>query len=255
MKDRLFIKPFIVAAIMLVAGVILITLGFARSGDANMNNYALAAFGLLLVLAGVITSVMYGALERRYRRLLREGPLMRYTLKADAHQKQIQKNVDELKSKNKALLFVMLFFCFLFAIILPFFVEEKLTMIAICLGLGAFLTIAAWIITSYRIRKLRKGGEEVILGRGGAYLEGSFHAWDMPETGITGLDYEPSTKPGKMGKLTIEYTAQSIPAPLTETIVLLIPDELEDQIPGVLQVLEASQMLQQPSSGIKPQSK
>ena len=238
MKDRLIIKPFIVAATMLVAGLILIVLGFARSGNANMNNYALATFGLLLVIAGAITSVMYGALERRYRRLLRERPLLHYTLKAEAHQAQIKKNIDELKSKNKALLFVMLFFCVLFAIILPFFVEEKLVMIAICLGFGAFLSIVAWIITSYRVRKLRKGGEEVILGRGGAYLEGSFHAWDMPETGITNLSYEPSTIPGNIGKLTIEYTAQSIPAPLTETIVLLIPGELEHQIPGVLRALE-----------------
>ena len=96
MKDRLIIKPFIVAATMLVAGLILIVLGFARSGNANMNNYALATFGLLLVIAGAITSVMYGALERRYRRLLRERPLLHYTLKAEAHQAQIKKNIDEL---------------------------------------------------------------------------------------------------------------------------------------------------------------
>lgn len=255
MKDRLIIKPFIVAATMLVAGLILIILGFARSGDANMNNYALAAFGLLLVIAGIVTFAMYAAVEKRYKRLLKEKPLLRYTLKVEAHQKQIQKNVDELKSKNKALLFVMLFFCVLFAVILPFFVEEKLVMIAICLGLGAFLSIAAWIITSYRVRKLQRGGEEVILGRGGAYLEGSFHAWDMPETGITNLDYEPSNMPGKMGKLKIEYTAQSIPAPLTETIVLLIPDEMADQMPGVILALEATQMVQQTSSVIKPLSK
>lgn len=238
MKDRLYIKPFIAAAMMLLAGLILIVLGFVRSGDANMNNYALAAFGLLLVIAGVIISVMYGALEKRYRRLLREGPLLRYTLKAEAHRAQIQKNIDELKSKNKALLFVMLFFCALFAIILPIFVEEKLIMIAICLGLGVFLAMAAWGITAYRARKLQRGGEEVILGRGGAYLEGSFHAWDMPETRITALRYVPPSKPGKMGKLAIEYTAQSIPAPLIETIVLLIPEELADRMPGVIQALE-----------------
>ena len=238
MKDRLYIKPLIAAATMLVAGVILMILGFVRSGDANMNNYALAAFGLLLVIAGVIISVMYGALEKRYRRLLREGPLLRYTLKAETNQAQIQKNIDELKSKNKALLFVMLFFCVLFAIILPIFVEEKLIMIAICLGLGAFLAMAALGITAYRVRKLQRGGEEVILGRGGAYLEGSFHAWDIPETSITALRYAPPSNPGKMGKLAIEYTAQSIPAPLIETIVLLIPDELADRMPGVIQALE-----------------
>lgn len=250
-KERLHTKPFITAGVLLLVGIILMALGFIRGDDPGMNNYALAAFGLLFLIVAIVTLVMYWAIEKRYRNLLHEEPLLRYTLKAEAHQTQIQKNIDELKSKNKALLFVMLFFCVLFAVILPFFVEEKLTMIAICLGLGAFLTLAAWVITAYRVRKLKRGGEEVILGRGGAYLEGSFHAWDMPETSITNLSYEPSTELGKMGKLTIEYTAQSVPAPLTETIVLLIPDELDNRMPGVIQALGGGRMPQELSSGNK----
>ena len=237
-KERLHTKPFLMAGLFLLAGIILISLGFIPGSSSNMNNYAFAAFGLLFLIVAAVTFAMYNSLEKRYHKLLQEEPLLRYTLKAEAHQTQIQKNVNELKSKNKALLFVMLFFCSLFAIILPFFVEEKLLMVTICLGLGAFLSLAAWVVTSNRVRKLQRGGEEVILGRGGAFLEGSFHAWDMPETGITDLLFEPSTSPGMMGKLKMEYTAQSSPAPLTETIVLLIPHELEDRIPGVLQVLE-----------------
>ncbi len=250
-KERLHTIPFITAGVFLLAGIILMALGFLRGDDPSMNNYALAAFGLLFLIVAAVIFAMYWAIEKRYRNLLREEPLLRYTLKAEAHKAHIEKNIEELKSKNKALLFVMLFFCILFAIILPFFVEEKLTMIAICLGLGAFLTLAAWVITAYRVRKLKRGGEEVILGRGGAFLEGSFHAWDMPGTGITGLEYEPSTMPGKMGKLTIEYTAQSIPAPLTETIVLLIPDGLDNRMPAVIQALGTSRIPHEPSSGTK----
>jgi len=241
-KDLLHRKPFITAGVMLLAGIILMVLGFAVIRDPNMNHYALGAFGVLLLIASAVTFLMYGRLERQYQRLLREAPLLRYTLKAENHQAQIKKNITELKMKNKALLLVMLFFCVLFAIILPFFVEEKLLMIAICLGLAAFLALAAWAITSYRVHKLQRGGDEVILGRGGVYLEGAFHAWDMPETGITDLLYEPSSSLGKMGQLKIEYTAGSIPAPLTEAIVLLIPPEVQDEIPRVLQALEESRL-------------
>ncbi len=237
-KQRLHTKPFITAGVFLLAGVILMALGFLRKGDPGMNNYALGAFGLLFLIVAAVTFAMYGTVEKRYRRLLREELLLRYTLPEGSHRTQTEKNIAELRMKNKALLAVMLFFCGLFAIILPFFVEEKLVMVAICLGLGGFLTLAAWIITSYRVRKMLRGGEEVILGRGGAYLEGSFHIWDMPETGITSLLYEPPASAGMPGQLKIGYTAQSIPAPLTETIVLLIPRELEDKIPGVLRALE-----------------
>ncbi len=235
-------KPFVTAGVFLLAGIVLVALGFFRSGDPSMNNYALGAFGLLFLIVAAVTFAIYGAMEKRYRNLLREEPLLRYILPEEGRRTQSDKNVAELRMKNKALLTVMLFFCGLFAVVLPFFVEEKLLMIGICLGIGAFLALAAWTITSYRVRKLRRGGKEVILGRGGAYLEGAFHAWDMPGTGITDLAYEPPSWKGKPGELRIEYTAQALPAPLTEIITLLIPRELEDKIPMVLQALEETRV-------------
>ena len=236
-KQRLHTIPFITAGVFLLAGIALMMIGLMMADGQDMNGYALGAFGLLFVITAAVTFAMYSSLEKRYRDLLREEPLLRYTLNAEAQQAQIKKNMAELKAKNKALLMVMLFFCALFAIILPFFVEEKIIMIFICLGLGAFLAMAAWVITAYRLRKLQRGGEEVILGRGGAYLDGSFHAWNMPGTGITALHYKSPASTGMMGQLKIEYTAQSIPASLKETIILLIPNELEGKIPGVLQAL------------------
>lgn len=237
-KQRLHTIPFITAGVFLLAGIALMMIGLMMADGQDMNGYAIGAFGLLFVITSAVTFAMYSNLEKRYRDLLREEPLLRYTLNAEAQQAQIKKNMAELKAKNKALLMVMLFFCALSAIILPFFVEEKIIMIFICLGLGAFLAMAAWVITAYRLSKLQRGGKEVILGRGGVYLDGSFHAWNMPGTDITGLHYISPASTDVMGQLKIEYTAQSIPAPLKETIILLIPNELEGKIPGVLQALE-----------------
>lgn len=78
----------------------------------------------------------------------------------------------------------------------------------------------------------------MILGRGGAYLHGAFHAWDMPDTTITELLYEPPEAPENMGTLRIEYTAQAGPTPLRETLIFLIPPVLEREIPGILKELE-----------------
>ena len=204
----------------------------------RMNSYALATFGLLFLIVAVVIFAIYGAMEKRYRSLLRDEPLLHYTLPEDSHRMQTEKNIAALRMKNKALLTVMLFFCGLFAIILPFFVEEKIPMIGICLGIGAFLALAAWTITSYRVRKMLRGRKEVILGKGGAFLDGAFHVWDMPGTGITGLAYEPPSQKGRLGELQIEYTAEALPAPITETIVLLIPPNLGKEMPGVLEALE-----------------
>lgn len=232
-KERLHTKPFITAGGFLAAGVILIALGFLLSDDPGMNNYPLAAFGLLFLIVAAVTFVMYGAIEKRYRNLLREGPLLRYSLPAEARQEQVQQNIDEIRSNNKALLMVMLFFCVLFAGILPIFVEKKLLLAAICLAL------AAWAVTSYRVRKLQSGGEGVILSRGGAFLEGAFHTWDLPGAGVTGLEYTPPGPGEAPGRLRIEYAAEAHPVSVTEAIVLLVPGELEERMPEVLQALEA----------------
>jgi hypothetical protein len=236
-KHRLHRKPFITAGVFLLSGIVLTALGFIRGAEGDMNNYALAAFGILFLIVSAVTFVMYGALEKKYQSLLRGEPLLRYTLKAEHHQAQMKKNIAELKAKNKALITVMLFFCVLFAIVLPFFVEEELLMIGICLGIGAFLFITERLITATRVWKLQRGGEEVVLGRGGAYLEGSFHAWDLPGSGISDLSYMPPAREGGTGELTITYSAAAGPAPQTETLTLLIP-ELTDEIPRVLQALE-----------------
>ncbi|NLO13031.1 MAG: hypothetical protein GX124_02785 [Clostridiales bacterium] len=237
-KEHLYIKPFITAGAFLLAGIILLAGGFIQSGDPNMNQYALVAFGLLFLIVAAVIFAMYGVMEKRYRSLFRDGPLLRFALPKDSHRMQAEKNIAQLRMKNKALLMVMLFFCALFAVILPFFVEEKLLMAGICLGLGAFLALAAWLITSYRVRKIRRSGDEVILGRGGAFLNGSFHAWNMPGAGITDLAYEPPGGKQEPGELRIEYAAGIHPAPVTETLILQIPAELEDKIPRVLQALE-----------------
>ena len=237
-KKLLHSRPFFVAGLMLAAAIVLIILCVLRRDDPGMNGYAFGAFGLMLFIVSVITFLMYGRLEEQYQHLVREEPLLRYTLGDEHSKQQRERNITELKSKNKALLMVMLFFCVLFAIILPFFVEEKLLMVAICLGLGAFLTLSAWSITAYRVRKLRRGGEEVILGLGGAFLEGTFHSWDVPGAGLSDLSWKPPAGIDGLGELRMEYTVEGTRIPQSESILLLIPPNLQGEVPRVLEELE-----------------
>ncbi len=236
----LYRKPFIVAGCFLGLGIGMMAVGGVL-GNSNMDFFAMALFGLLFVITGIVTFAMYGAMDRRWRRLMGGEPLLRYTLDNEKTQKAKEKNVRELRGQNKALLTVMLFFCVLFAVVLPFFVEEKLIMVLICLGLGAFLTLSAWLITAYRVRKLKRGGSEVILSRGGAYLNGEFHSWDMPGTSISSIGYQPPGRgKGALGELRIEYAAEGGPVPQSQTIILLVPAELDARMPEVLRALEGA---------------
>ena len=55
--------------------------------------------------------------------------------------------------------------------------------------------LADQVNTAYWVHKKQRGGEEVVLGRGGAYLEGALPAWDMPGTAITEIAYETPQNP------------------------------------------------------------
>ena len=87
-----------------------------------------------------------------------------------------------LKSDNKAKLLIMLFFCGLFAVVLPFLFEDGYLFIYICLGIAAFLTLSALVLTWYGVRRLRQGNSEFILSLNGAYALGGYYAWNMPGT-------------------------------------------------------------------------
>ncbi|MHC1787818.1 MAG: hypothetical protein AB9880_12245 [Christensenellales bacterium] len=233
-----FRKPFITAALFLLAGIMMMAAGALLARGGEMGYYALAVFGLLFAITGLVTFALYGALARRARQILRGEPLLHYQMDEASRRIACEKNIREIREANKALLRVMLLFCGLFAIVLPFFVEERLLMVLICLGLAAFLTLAALIITAYRMRKVRRGGAEVILTRGGALLADAFHAWDLPGTGLQDFELLKPEAPSGLHTLSITYTADAGPTPPSQTIVLMIPSDLAPRLPGVLAALE-----------------
>ena len=100
-KQRLHTIPFITAGVFLLAGIALMLIGLMMADGQDMNGYALGAFGLLFVITAAVTFAMYSSLEKRYRDLLREEPLLRYTLNAEAQQAQIKKNMAEIKAKTR----------------------------------------------------------------------------------------------------------------------------------------------------------
>jgi MFS family permease len=239
-RTQLYKKPFNTAAVFAALGAGLIMAGFALAASTgSMGYYAMVAFGIFALIIGIVTFVMYTRLEREFRRTISDKPLLRYTVEKSLLEENITRNIKEVKSQNKAILMTMLFFCALTAVVLPFLFEDGTLFIFIGIGMAVFLTLAAWAVTSYRIVKLKKGTNEIILSKDGAFVSGEFHSWRMPGTAVTEVRYKESDgKPQSCGILSITYTAASYPAPLSQTIHIPVPDDQAFRIPEVIKALE-----------------
>jgi len=135
-------------------------------------------------------------------------------------------------------LLIMLVFCALVAVVLPFLFEDGYLFIFIGIGMAALLSLSAWIITAYRVRKLQKGSNAFVLSPLGAYAGGEFHSWNTPETRLTGVRYRPPEH-GEPGWLEIEYMAVSYPAAAVQKVLIPIPEEVAARAEELVRALEA----------------
>jgi hypothetical protein len=237
--SKLCRKPYRTALVFLIAGLGMVGGGFIlENRTGNMGFYALVMLGILALITAAAIYGVYRALDKRYQHAMGGEPLLRFTLEGARLRDAVQKNIAEIKAKNKAILFVMLFFCALAALVLPFFFEDGYLFVFIGAGMGIFLALAAFVITKYRVKKLRNGTSEFVLAKGGAIIAGEFHAWDMPGASVTRLEYKTAEKRGDgMGRLEITYQAAAVSGTPAEKVIFPIPEEHADKIPAILDAL------------------
>ncbi len=239
-RFKLYKKPFITSIIFIAAGFVMITGGIILPEyTGEMGYYALFMGGILVFITGFVILFIYGRLEKQYQNILNNNPLLHFTVDSKYLKHNIDKSIEDLRSQNKATLFIMLFFCGLVAIILPFLFEDGYLFIFIGLGLGVFLTAAEITITHYRVYKLKNGTNEFILTRDNAYVSGEFHSWNMPGTSLTDIKFvRPDVKKDRIGRLEITYYAVTYPAPLKQKINIPVPADLVCRIPEIIEILQ-----------------
>jgi hypothetical protein len=242
MPKNLYTKPLIVAAVLFITGMSML-LGSLwleiETGDTNY--FGIATISFMITLSGVITWILFGKVNRQFRKTL-ANPLLQYTLSPSATKDVIEKNIKELWSTNTASLVLIVFFCLLFGLFGFVFGEDWGVFAMICLGIAIFMTVTFWIITNYRVRKLRHGSHQVILSAQGVYVLGQYHSWGLKGSWISDLYYTPADSFGD-GELRITYSVVTTAGPKDETVILLVPMEEDPKIPEVLEAIKPYQRL------------
>ncbi len=235
--------PFFVAGAMALGGLALVGAGLAMLQDGgDMNGFGLVTIGGFLLVMAVVTAAVYGKMERQRRDALGE-PLLSYRLPPDIRRDAAEKAAAEIRGQNLSVLLVMLAFCVLLALVGPFLAEDGWLFSVIALGLGAFLALAALVITRYRTWKLRRGGDRVVVARKGALVHGQFHAWTLLGARIDAIGYRPGPRDDAFGELAIAYSAPSRTGRQSVSLAIPVPADQEEAARRTVEVLREGHRL------------
>ena len=242
MPKNIYSKPLIVAAVLFITGLsMLIGSIWLEIETGDTGYFGLATIGFMIAVSGVITWVIFGKVNRQFRKTMM-NPLLRYELSASATKDVVEKNVKELWSTNTASLVLIIFFCIVFGLMGLLFGEDGALFAMICIGIAIVMSAAFWIITTYRVRKLRHGSHEVVIAQQGVYVLGQYHSWGLKGSWISDVHHTPADSFGD-GELRITYSVLTTAGPKDETVIVMVPIEHDPKIPDVLEVLKPYQHL------------
>lgn len=229
--------------ILILIGVVGTVAGFNLGGSTgNDGFFALMALGVLLLISGLATVGVYAAMERGLSRALNDSaPLLRFTIPAQDYAPYVAAQAEEIRSANKMSLVIALVFCGLMAVGGPFVVKENGIIYTFTgVGLGLFLIVTAWIITKYRINKLKNSDKEVILTSGSAYVGGQFHVWKLPASFLSEAVYFGAGQYEKSPLAVIRITYNAFTGTLVTpyTILIPVPAGMEEKAKAAVQILQ-----------------
>lgn len=227
-------KPFFAAALSILVGLISIFLGNEIVMKGNANGAVLYLPGILFVLTGIITVLVYSALNSKIRRILRE-PLLEYEIPISVMNETIRDQIKEIKSKSRGTTGLLLFFCAVAMLLSPLLSDQPFIMVLTVLAVAVLLTVSSFFITRFRARRLTGGVLFIVLAKEGACLNGELHSWRFPNY----LGNAELVTRNQVNSIEITYYSLSATGTQTHTVQLpVLPDQYA-RVQEILPVLRS----------------
>lgn len=148
--------------------------------------WALAMISLFFFLAAVIVSFLFRSREKKLQTLITGQNLVaHWTLTLSEKERYVRVLYTNELRKNKGILLVIVAFStVVFGLFILLIEEGRLPMFLVYVGLIGLLSVFALGMPAYyRYQNLKNDGL-VLLGAKYAYVNGYFHNWDFPLSGI-----------------------------------------------------------------------
>lgn len=173
-------------SLMVTMGAVILILLTIREDSPLHNMFALTLIGILIGLTGLVTAWIFGLRAKKLATLISGENVVAAWQLSDAEKSAYAGYLYSFeRSKNLGILGITTFLIVvIFGLFILFIDEGKGAMALVALGLILLLALfALGMPVYYRQRNL--GGDGIILiGRKFAYVNGFFHNWDFPLSGI-----------------------------------------------------------------------
>jgi uncharacterized Zn finger protein (UPF0148 family) len=148
---------------------------------------ALMFLSFFFLSLSVIIAIMFRSREKKLQKLISgESLIAEWTLTREQKKKYANYLFKHESGKNQIILFSISFIAIIvFGIFILVIDEGKLAMFLVLLGLIAFLAAFAFGMPLYYRFKNLRGDGKILLGGKYAYINGYFHNWDFPLSGLS----------------------------------------------------------------------
>ncbi len=178
-------KPITVSLLISLISVVVVVLTFSESSPLK-GFYALSLVGIFVGISALVVAFVFRSRAKKLDTLISgENILASWQLNDQqkaAYSGFLYKNE---QTKNKAILIITsILIAVIFGGFILFIDEGKAAMFLVMLALLALVTLFALGMPAYYRSKNRKGDGLVLIDRKYAYINGFFHNWDFPLSGI-----------------------------------------------------------------------
>lgn len=147
---------------------------------------ALAFISFFIVLSSIVIGYMFKSREKKKQTLITgENILAEWTLTNEQKESYANYLFEHEKNKNRFILYsISAIAIVVFGIFILVIDEGKLFMFLILIGLILFLASFAYGMPFYYKKSNLKGNGKILIGAKYAYINGYFHNWDFPLSGL-----------------------------------------------------------------------
>jgi len=147
---------------------------------------AIVMISIFFFIMSIIIGIMFRSREKKLQSLITgENLITTWTLTSDEQRNYVNYLFKYESGKNQILLFsIGSIAIVVFSVFILVIDEGKLAMFFVLLGLIAFLSLVAFGMPFYYRHKNLNNDGKILIGKKFAYVNGFFHNWDFPISGI-----------------------------------------------------------------------